>query len=678
MMLKSGPSTRISVFLDTFEIGAAAVEDMKTFRILFITTCLCIGFTTVRSQAGLCPPNIDFEKGDFTNWQCRTGIVGVENGVNNIEWSGAIQIPGRHDLIPGNSAVVDQFGLFPISCPNGSGYSVKLGNSKVNFEAEGLSYTYAIPATITRFSLLINYAVVLQDPDHQPEEQPRFRARIVNVTDGETDIACVNFDFTASGAMPGFQTSALAGNVRYKDWTPISVDLSAYIGKTIRLEFITSDCTRGAHFGYAYVDVNSSCSGAISGNVLCQGDGTLTLQAPYGFQSYSWFSDNTFSTLLGTGQTLFLNPAPAAGSTFPLIITPYPGFGCVDTLVAEITTGVSPESDAGPDKLACSKQETLIGAPPLAGMSYSWTPSALLDDENTSAPSVLPQLPGITDFIVRTTDQLTGCFSFDTVTVQPMIIDTSTSITGSIWYCPGESFGTTLTVNNPGASIQWYMNESPINTATGINFTPTPAETTDFWALLTLNGCYDSTRRHTITIAKKPNAQFKIDSYDHCLNGPSTFHNISSIPDNTSMQYLWKFSDGFQSNDSTLVRTFSTTGQLSAMLIATSVNGCKDTVQKIIRVLNACGAYVPSAFTPNNDGLNDVLKPFLAGHKAFKKFTVYNRYGNVVYSTTKLGEGWDGTYKGMKLQSGVFVWVIEYTSAEDRSVVEKGVITLIR
>src|SRR5437868_14980498 len=110
------------------------------------TVLLCISFLTVRSQLNICPPNLDFEQGDFTNWECKTGSCSASTGTNVITWTGCCApVPNRHEIIPGNSAAVDQYGLFPIVCPNGSGYSVKLGNNQTGAQAEGLFYTNTIP-----------------------------------------------------------------------------------------------------------------------------------------------------------------------------------------------------------------------------------------------------------------------------------------------------------------------------------------------------------------------------------------------------------------------------------------------------------------------------------------------------------------------------------------------------
>lgn len=87
---------------------------------------------------------------------------------------------------------------------------------------------------------------------------------------------------------------------------------------------------------------------------------------------------------------------------------------------------------------------------------------------------------------------------------------------------------------------------------------------------------------------------------------------------------------------------------------------------------------MPTAFTPNNDGLNDRLKPFLAGVQGLRRFTIYNRLGQVVFNTTSEGMGWDGTFRGVPLDPAVFVWTIEYFSNSGKAQIQKGTVTLIR
>ena len=96
------------------------------------------------------------------------------------------------------------------------------------------------------------------------------------------------------------------------------------------------------------------------------------------------------------------------------------------------------------------------------------------------------------------------------------------------------------------------------------------------------------------------------------------------------------------------------------ILTATSVGGCVGTDTINIKLFKIDpDMYVPTAFTPNGDGNNDIFRPILIGMKSLSYFRVYNRFGNLVYSTTDIGNGWDGTYLGKGQDPATYVWVAE-------------------
>lgn len=88
--------------------------------------------------------------------------------------------------------------------------------------------------------------------------------------------------------------------------------------------------------------------------------------------------------------------------------------------------------------------------------------------------------------------------------------------------------------------------------------------------------------------------------------------------------------------------------------------------------------FVPDAFTPNADGLNDVFRPIPVGIKTLDFFKVYNRLGELVFSTTTQNRGWDGTFKGQPQDPGVFVWMAEGVDYLGKKIFKKGNVTLIR
>lgn len=302
------------------------------FRITSYLVVFILSYTTAKTQSS-CPVNIGFEYGDFTNWECYSGTISPANGV--IGLSGPYPVNNRHMIIPKvTPPSLDPYGKFPISCPNGSEFSIKLGNSSPSTKADRVTYTFTVPPDKDEYSIIYNYAIVFQDPGHPVEEQPKFTSRVYDETAGEY-LGCGSFAYVASAGLPGFQLSSEGQGVYYKPWSPVTVKLYDCAGKTITLEFTVNDCTRGGHFGYAYLDVNENCTSPITGNVYCNGSVSTTLTAPYGFMEYQWYTSD-FSTLLGNKNTLNLNPIPPVGTQFALIIKPYPGVGCPDTLYTSI------------------------------------------------------------------------------------------------------------------------------------------------------------------------------------------------------------------------------------------------------------------------------------------------------------------------------------------------------
>jgi len=120
---------------------------------------------------------------------------------------------------------------------------------------------------------------------------------------------------------------------------------------------------------------------------------------------------------------------------------------------------------------------------------------------------------------------------------------------------------------------------------------------------------------------------------------------------------------------------FSTT----YVVTASNDAGCKDTDTVFIKVKQLPGIYVPSAFSPNNDGRNDIFRPILSDEFALKEFSIFNRWGQVIFRTSENGSGWNGNVGGLPQSSGVYVWSIGATDLRTGITEEKkGTFTLVR
>jgi gliding motility-associated-like protein len=97
-----------------------------------------------------------------------------------------------------------------------------------------------------------------------------------------------------------------------------------------------------------------------------------------------------------------------------------------------------------------------------------------------------------------------------------------------------------------------------------------------------------------------------------------------------------------------------------------------------IRIFDGPEIYVPRAFTPNGDGLNDFLKAIPVGYKTFTSFTVYNRYGEAVYAAQASTGGWNGQVRGKAQNAGSYTWIASAITFAGKIIYKKGTVLLLR
>ncbi len=110
---------------------------------------------------------------------------------------------------------------------------------------------------------------------------------------------------------------------------------------------------------------------------------------------------------------------------------------------------------------------------------------------------------------------------------------------------------------------------------------------------------------------------------------------------------------------------------------ATNAAGCKATDSIRINVFIGPTNYVPNAFSPNGDGINDIFKPINVGSN-IEYFRVFNRYGEIVFQTSRFRDGWNGFFKGKEQPAGAYVWVYKGKDSRGREIIEKGTVMLVR
>lgn len=715
--------------------------------ILSLAIIALFSFTVANAQTFSCPQNLDFESGNLSNWQFFTGNCCPVNTT-----TGGPPVAGRHTLTTGTA--VDPYGGFPIVPPGGGSFALKLGNSNVGAEAERARYYVRVPSgPQSIYTLLYRYAVVFQDPSHPTNEQPRFEVNVFDSATGQP-LPCNQFTFVASSSLPGFKSAG--GGVWYKDWSTSSIDLSAMAGKTVAVDFTASDCGYGGHFGYAYIDV--SCGLFQVYNLHCSSKSTITLSAPPGFQNYEWYDSTTF-TLLGTGQTL-TQPTPTARKTFAVILTPYTGFGCPDTVYTVFTIS-DMIVETSKDTSICRGDSIILDSwtnSNSAPYTYQWTPSAGLSCNNCVNPIASPL--NTTKYYLTMIDS-NGCSNIDSVTV---FVDDK--VIADIFipkdtFCAYEQINMQNNGNSPISSdyawnlnlddgtitsgqgspsiIGWWSLEGlkriELTITTGKNcvthdsakvyikaapfaqfeiksdiclneiaeIIPYKQDAYYYWTIddnkiedtlfrdvyklswntlgikkISLflkkeNGCISSYDT-SVEIHDFPPAEIKVsDESEICLG-----HNVDlSTPKGDRFIYEWTPPLLFTGNNSDRVTAkIERTAQLR--LKVTSQWGCSSYDSLYVEAKPCCEILIPNAFTPNNDGTNDLFKPIGLNYHKVIRFMVSNRWGQVIFDTENSNTGWDGKFKGTAQDPGTYNYYIKYLCNDKETIERKGNIILLK
>lgn len=167
--------------------------------------------------------------------------------------------------------------------PPGEEVSFRLGDENVGAKGETVTFDYLVD-TLDKDMILVKYAVVLQNPNHNSTNQPHFTLEILDSLGSVVDTQCCYADFFAAGDL-GWNVTP-GSNIIWKDWTNVGIDISAYHGQMIHVRFTTKDCADGGHFGYAYFTI--ACDNRRIALVnLCDSRDSVRLRAPEGF-AYRW------------------------------------------------------------------------------------------------------------------------------------------------------------------------------------------------------------------------------------------------------------------------------------------------------------------------------------------------------------------------------------------------------
>lgn len=288
-------------------------------------------FHQSRAQSGNCD-NAGFETGTADGYQT---YVGRLDGRGNL----VINTPGpdeeRHRIMNisyGFDPIAERhcdINEFLAVVPQGAGqYAMRLGTAGTGAQAERVVLKFTV--TPERAFFLLSYAVLLQDPGHEPFEQPRFELRIQD-ENGNT-FPCGEYLVRAQESIEGFEN---CGSWRVRPWTTAGFELQSYLGQEVQIEILTTDCSKGGHAGYAYFD--ASCRPLeLDLQGYCPGATSAQLIATEGFDRYQWSTG-------ATDNAIAINN-PLAGTAYSVTVTSATGCTLVLSDTLPTITELSPPS----------------------------------------------------------------------------------------------------------------------------------------------------------------------------------------------------------------------------------------------------------------------------------------------------------------------------------------------
>jgi len=302
------------------------------------------------------------------------------------------------------------------------------------------------------------------------------------------------------------------------------------------------------------------------------------------------------------------------------------------------------------------------------GFRYQWSPATTLNNATAFSPIARPP--------VTTTYQITayigGCSATDNITVKTVPYPGANAGLDTI-IC----YGTTaqLNANIVGKEFIWLPAPGLTNTNT-LSPVVTPLSTTSYILLVRDDiGCpkpgIDTVTvsvlpkinafagRDTSAIAGQP-LQFLATGGVSYIWVPGMYLNKNDIPDPV----------GIYNGEQTLVRY---------TVLVSDAYGCVDSAFVSVKVFKTQpSVFVPTAFTPNSDGKNDLFYPIAVGISRIEYFRVYNRWGQLVFNTTENEKGWDGKINGKEQATGTYVWLVKAVDYTGKEFFAKGTVTLIR
>ncbi|MDX2174465.1 MAG: gliding motility-associated C-terminal domain-containing protein [Bacteroidota bacterium] len=412
----------------------------------------------------------------------------------------------------------------------------------------------------------------------------------------------------------------------------------------------------------------------VTSSPSCVG-GTLCLTAPIAV-TYTWAGPNNFAT---NTQTVYFEPLSYnLNGTYSLTSTLLNG--CLNVGLANII--VNPLNTFTPsiNGLGCINSNLQLTANTAAN-TYTWFgPNNYLSySQNPTINAIQNNAAGVYTLIVTNNF---GCSSFGTTSVS-VYQNPSVVCDSVINNCEPYCFQSSVYSNSTLKDISWYLNGNSISTnQTQVKYCINKAGNYNLGVTISnLFGCINSYST-SFQVYPKPKVDFAFSPAYPTYIIPSVLL-LGDVSNAAINSWQWQIKDTLSTtlfNTQNINYSFENIGNYYVTLKGISDKGCIDSVHKAVIIENESDIYIPNTFTPNDDGLNEVFKPIADGLTFYELF-IYNRWGELLFTSKSIDDGWNGNYKnlnGIELKSDTYTYQINYKKNTPKLFSKTGLVYLLR
>ena len=396
------------------------------------------------------------------------------------------------------------------------------------------------------------------------------------------------------------------------------------------------------------------------------GDGEITVAATGGTSPYSYSIDN------GASYPFQTSPTFTVGTGTYSNVAVKDANGCIAGTSVFVNVIDNMFLTVGNDTTICQGEPVTFNVLTNAETNvFRWRDTVALNDANIKNATATPA--DTTTYILHA--EWGACSREDTITInvkllpipeagpeQMICLNDSTIISGSVSHTSG-------TVNYTWSPAQ-YVRDPNLQTTRAI----APATQTYVLTVTDNYGCNFSVSDSVKVIMQPTVPAYAGGDTLAAINKPHVLVGSGGV------QYHWTpLSSGVRIDNPDLqYPTVYLSNDANFMVKVTDIAGCVGYDSVYVQVYEGPEYYIPNAFTPNGDGLNDIFRPLPVKMTRQEYFRIFNRFGELVFETNQYMKGWDGTYKGKPQPTGVYVWILKGFDAKGMKVEMKGTITIVR